>query len=121
MDHADEDRIIARGRRSSVAYAVRANGKMPAKKFIDNLTESEQRRLYVLFERLTGYGEIRNTEQFKHEADGIYGFKRGQIRVACFQVRRTWFLTHGFRKTGRRWRREELQRAKDIRDEHMAR
>ena len=74
----------------------------------------------MLFERMADHGRINNREQFKKVAGYIFEFKRHQIRIGCFQVGRTWFLTHGFIKKADEWPASELQKANDIRIEHLA-
>lgn len=95
---------------------------MPAREFVEEqLDDRNQRKVAVLFQKMADSGQIRNTEQFKHVKGRIYEFKRGQVRIGCFQGGRKWFLTHGFFKQASRWPPPELQRADNIRAEHTAR
>jgi phage-related protein len=65
-------------------------------------------------------GLFATIRQFKKLDGDIFEFKRHQIRIGCFQVSRRWFLTHGFRKKQDKWPKVELDRAKQIRLEHLA-
>ncbi len=98
-----------------------ANGSMPAKEFVESLSQGEQTKLAVLFKRMADTGEIRNKEQYKKVEGDIWEFKRHQVRVMCFQVRKRVILTHGFRKKANRTPRSEIERAKRIRAEHLRR
>lgn len=113
--------IVVRGNQRTIEYAICANGSMPAREFVNGLDEDEQRRLDNLFRRMAETGRIFNKTQFKQVKDRIYEFKRYQTRVGCFQIGTRWVLTHGFFKKDDRWRKSELERAKRIMKEHLAR
>ena len=115
-----EERLVESGNWGDVLYAVRSNGTMPAKDFIDGLGVADARKLSVLFRRMAEFGLIHNTQQFKMIEGKIWEFKRGQIRIGCFRVGNTWFLTHGFIKKRDKWPAREKERAKTIRKEHLA-
>ncbi len=117
---SEKDKTIAVvGPKRTIAFAVRANGSMPAKEFYESLDESQKRQVAVLFERMANEGVIRNREQFKKVRGEIFEFKRFQIRIGCFPVGRTWVLTHGFIKKSDDWKQAELDRANSIRCEHL--
>ena len=113
--------IVARGNLRTIEYAVRANGSMPAKDFIEGLDDRELRRLDTLFRRMADTGRIHNNEQFKQVEVKIYEFKRHQIRLGCFQVGDRWRLTHGFVKKSPKWPKSEIARAKQIMQEDLDR
>ena len=120
MYQADDQWLVANGTWGSIRYAVRENGKALAKEFIDALDDPQKRKLSALFEKMANFGIIRNRTKFKKVSGDIFEFKRHQIRIGCFRVERTWYLTHGFFKKTDRWLSSELQRANDIRSEHLA-
>ena len=102
--------------------AVRLNRSVPAKKFFTKLKSernSDWTRMFVLFQHMALTGKIRNEQQFKHVTDKIYEFKRGQVRMACFQIGNSWVLTHGFIKKRGQWPRKEIKRALKIIREHL--
>ena len=118
----DADRPIpVRGSLRTIEYAVCANGSMPAKNFIEDLDESELRRLDTLFRRMADTGRIHNRKQFKQVDGKVYEFKRYQTRVGCFQVGDRWRLTHGFVKKSDKWPKREIERATRIMQEDLAR
>lgn len=115
--------VVNRGQQRTVAYAVRKDGSRPAEEFIDQVMDQRSRaRLFALIAKLCATGRIVNDEQFKKEEDETWGLKpTSQVRIACFQDGRFWFLTHGFVKKRAKWPRSELERAEEIRHEHLAR
>lgn len=74
------------GIRFRIACLELADGSCPAGEFLDGLDESDRRKLDTLFERLGDHGKISNKEQFKklEGSQGIFEFKRHQIRLLCF-------------------------------------
>lgn len=118
MSSHDDDQALA-GDWGSVKYAKLPNGSMPSKVFISDLTKSDQRKLTVLLKRLATTGKINNRDRFRKERGKIFGLKSYQLRVACFQKGRAWYLTHGFIKKEDKWRDEELDRAEEILKNHI--
>ena len=121
MSKDADSNIVVRGNQRTIEYAICADGSMPAKEFVEGLDESEQRKLDTLFRRLAAMGKIFNKEQFKQVKGKIFGFKRYQTRVGCFQIGIRWVLTHGFIKKGDRWKKSDIERAERIMEEHLAR
>jgi hypothetical protein len=119
MSGRDERHTAAQGTWGTVEYAVRANGKWLAEEFIDGLSDSDQRKMAALFLWMANSGSIRNVEKFRKVSGDIYEFKSHQIRIGCFQAGRTWFLTNGFIKKRGKWGRSELERANQVRVEHL--
>lgn len=113
--------VVARGAARIVEYARAANGSYPAKEFVDSRPARDQRRLAVLFQRLADTGKINNREQFKRLSGKIWEFKRGQIRVACFQVKDRWRLTNGVIKKSDKWKKSDIERARRIMTEDLDR
>ncbi len=89
--------------------------------FIDGLNSSDQSKLTRLLEAFVERGEIRNTEKFKHEKDGIFAFKSYQVRILCFYLpdasKRSVVLTHGFIKKREELPPKEFEKALRIRKE----
>ena len=127
MSDIPEEQLVLKGPALTVAYAVDANGDMPAKEFLDEMTgkkaptDREKAGLYQVFKVLTQIGKVTNELQFKKERDEIFGFKKYQARIAAFRVDDIWYLTHGFKKKKDRWSETEFTRANRIRNEHLKR
>ncbi len=94
---------------------------MPAKEFIATLLPQERVSLVALLNHMAQEGRIWNRKQFKKVRGKIFEFKKGQVRLFAFQVGRTWFLTNGYKKKKDPLDPKEIDRAEDIREEHLAR
>lgn len=114
---------VWKGEQRSIAYAVDANGNMPAKDFLESDEPSDRQKAGFLrvFQVLAATGRVVNVEHFKRESGPIWAFKSHHARIAAFQIGPTWYLTHGFIKKQPKWPREELKRAERIYGEHMQR
>jgi hypothetical protein len=85
---------------------------------------SDRDRLQAKFQHMADEGRITNPEHFKklEGTDGLFEFKRFQIRMPCFfDGRGALVLTHGLTKKKDRYRAEEIDRARRIRDGDAAR
>lgn len=112
--------IIVKGPCAVVAYARRLNGKRPALEYIENLEQSDWAKLAKSFNRMTQVGKIWNTERFRKLRGKIWEFKvYPKVRVLCFQLGRTWFLTHGFDKETGDTPPTQIERAEAIMKEHI--
>ncbi|MEX2141310.1 MAG: type II toxin-antitoxin system RelE/ParE family toxin [Pirellulales bacterium] len=114
----------------TVEFAVRTSGAVEAREFLNTLDRKVRAKFLALFGQMAKFGWIANPSRFSHEADKIYGFKFNHqnqlIRFPCFQIANRWLLTHGFRKPGAQrgrgsWPKRELEKAKEIMKEHLAR
>ncbi|MBC8218456.1 MAG: hypothetical protein H8E73_08330 [Planctomycetes bacterium] len=121
--------VVPEGPWGTVEFAIRTSGKMPAQKFLRDLGDDAARAM-ALFREMVEYGRVLNSVRFSQEAGKIYAFKHRlakknrQVRWPCFQIGNRWLLTHGFFKPGAqrgrgKWPREELQRALQIKREHL--
>ena len=115
--------IVARGPRRDVVHAIRADGAMPAKSFLEGLSPAEQAAFFAQFEMLCREGRLPVTKLKKFRtARGIaWELRHSRWRIGCFQNGRQWVLTHGFEKRGQRTPEREIERVERIRDEHVAR
>ncbi len=109
---------------ASVAYAHRANGKKPAKDYIDSLEQDDLAKLAKSFVKIAQVMRISNPEKFRKlggTSGKIYEFKvHPGIRILCFQQGRTWYLTHGFNKQTGKTPLREILRAETIMSEHLS-
>jgi len=115
---------VIRGPCAIVAYARRANGKRPAKDYVENLGRKDQAKLAKSFIKITRVMRVSNLERFRKlgGASGrIYEFKvHPGVRVLCFQQGKTWYLTHGFNKQTGKTPPKEIHRAEAIMGEHLS-
>lgn len=115
------DDPLVKGPCAIVAYARRVNGSRPAKDFIENLGKSDQAKLWKSFHHIAHIGRIYNTERFRKLRGKIYEFKiYPKVRVLCFQLGKTWLLTHGFYKETGSTPPRQIERAENIMKEHIS-
>ncbi len=118
------DDLLAKGPCAIVAYARRKNGNRPAKDFIENLESSDHSKLAKSFHYIANIGIIHNTERFRKlggKSGKIYEFKTyPKVRVLCFQLGKTWLLTHGFTKDTDKTPPNQIRRGEDIMKEHIS-
>jgi phage-related protein len=115
-----EDHLV-KGPCAIVAYARRRNGNRPAMDYIEKLQQSDRARLAKSFNKIASVGRIHNIERFRKLRGKIYEFKvYRKIRVLCFQLGKTWFLTHGFDKESGNTPSRQIERAEAIMQEHVS-
>lgn len=113
--------VLRRGPCAIVAYARRLSGNRPAKDYIENLQQSDQAKLARSFKQLADTGMISNKERFRKLRGKIWEFKtHPKVRLLCFQSSKTWLLTHGFNKETGDTPSRQIERAEDIRGEHIS-
>lgn len=116
-----KDDPLVKGPCAIVAYACRVNDGRPAKDFIEKLEQSDQAKLAKSFHRIAHVGRINNIERFRKLRGKIYEFKiHPKVRILCFQLRNTWFLTHGFNKETGNTPPRQIDRADNIMNEHIS-
>jgi hypothetical protein len=95
-----------------------ADGSCPAGDFLDDLPESDRRKMDLLFEKLGCSGRINNKEKFKklEDSDHIWAFKSFQIRMPCFFAPgKLVLLEFGLFKKRDKYSPQEVQRAEQYR------
>ena len=122
MARTSDDRIICSGDWGSVEYAVRLNGLMPAKKFLDRLEKKDKatsRYINVRFIRFSQKGTL-TKDKFRHLRGEIFEFKGHPYRIGCFIRGNRCFLTHVFdKKSGSAYVSEQIRIAFEIMNEHL--
>jgi hypothetical protein len=115
--------VLYQGKFHTVELAVTANGRCPAKKFLDGLSKDDREKILRVIKRLADEGKVINREQFKKiEGEDFFEFKNFQIRMPCyFHADGRVIITHGFPKKEGSIKPEEIDRMKRIRDENEKR
>ncbi len=115
--------VLYKGKFHTVELAITANGKCPAKKFLNGLSKLDREKILRVIKRLADEGKVTNREQFKKiEGENFFEFKNFQIRMPCyFQADGRIIITHGFPKKEDSIKPEEIDRMKRIRDEYEKR
>ncbi len=118
------DDPLVKGPCAIVAYASRLNGKKPALDYIETLEQSDWAKLAKSFVKMAQVGRIHNIERFRKlggKSGKIYEFKvYPKVRVLCFQLRKTWLLTHGFNKETGDTPPRQIKCAEEIMNEHIS-
>lgn len=118
MDSQNFFEIIFEGSGRKICELIK-NGKSTIRPFIEGLETSERNSLLRLIEEF-GKRDMKNTEKFRHEGDGIFAIKSGQIRIYCFfDSGNLMLLTNGLKKKQNRVRREDVEKASNLRDYYM--
>jgi len=112
---------LIKGPCAIVAYARRVNGKRLAMEYIEGLGSSEWAKLAKSFMKIAHVGKIHNKERFRKLRGKIYEFKvYPRVRVLCFQLSKTWLLTHGYDKQTGDTPPRQIKRAEEIMKEHIS-
>lgn len=115
---------LANGRHFRIEFATRSDGTQPARDSWQALSAEEQAPFRVLFQRICDHRVIHDREKFKQLEDKIYEFKCNarQLRIACFfGADQVIYLTNVFAKKENQASPREVQLAKQVRLEHLAR
>jgi len=97
-----------------IEFYVAPDATVPAEEWLDQLPLSAQQKFAALFARMGDAGKIWNERKFKHLTDShqIFEFKVEADRILCFFfVGKRLILTHGFKKTGDKTPKREIDRA----------
>jgi hypothetical protein len=115
--------VLYQGKFYTVELAVIANGRCPAKEFLNGLSKDDRGKILRVIKRLADEGKVTNREQFKKiEGEDFFEFKNFQTRMPCyFHADGRVIITHGFPKKEESIKPEEIERMKRIRDEYEKR
>jgi hypothetical protein len=111
--------VFSKGAFYAVELAFTANGKCPAKKFLDGRPHLEREKISRIIKRLADKGKLAKRQQFKKiEGEEFFEFKNFRIRMPCyFHADGRIIITHGFLMKGDSIEPERIDRMKRIRDE----
>ena len=119
IDFSDDP--LVKGPCAIVSYARRSSGVRPAKDFIEDLGMLDQAKLTKSFHHIAHVGRINNIGRFRKLRGKIYEFKiHPKVRILCFQLGKTWLLTHGFNKETGNTPPRQIERAESIMKEHIS-
>lgn len=115
--------LLREGPARRIVWGSNSAGKFPGRDYFEGLDEQNQARFEALFERMADTGQIKNTEKFRIEGDGIAVFKIHKHRLACFFDGGDVVIVHGFGKKTPKGKREqrELKKAAKLRDDYEER
>lgn len=112
--------VLYQGKFHPMELTIAANGRCPAKKFLDGLSKIDREKILRIIKRLADEGKVANRQQFKKiEGEDFFEFKNFQIRMPCyFHSDGRVIITHGFIKKGDSIPPEQIKRMKRIRYEY---
>jgi len=118
------DHLVVFRKRMVIAYAVAANGRCPARDFLESRepSDKDKRKLIRHFDVMATCGEIKNHENFK-KLEGrkeVYEFKGHKARVFAFRIGSVWYLASGVVKKDDEHRPSHIDTAERIWEEHKA-
>lgn len=116
-----QSKCVYSGNHYSVEVLVLDSGSSPTDGYLSALSDSDRRKVDVLFERLCCHGRISNKEHFrKVEGTDLFEFKRFQIRLLGFYTRdKRFVICHAVTKKQDKHDRQDLKHAQALRDSYM--
>lgn len=112
-------KVIARGEKFAI-LEIERNGTSTLKKFFKSFSGEQQAGVTSAIKFIADKGPPNNESKFRHEGDGIYAIKDGQIRIYCFYDTDSQIvLTNGVIKKAKKADPNELKRAKKLRKAYL--
>ena len=114
--------VVARGPNGTVECAVRSNGSMEAREFLNN-SQCKQylASILALFQTIVNLNPDDDEVKPKPlKKTMIHEFIKGQVRIFCYRDGSAWVLTHGDLKKTRGTPQSNIDRAERIRSEDLA-
>ena len=103
------------GEKGVIAVYVDERNQSDVIDFLENLAESDQKKVIHLFDLFCRQGRIWNEEKFKKEEGPIWAFKSFQVRILCAflpgKSKPTVLLLHGLHKKADKLSRSDLDKA----------
>lgn len=112
------------GLKASIELYEFEDGSCPAAEFLEALSERDRQRVDSLFQLMGERGSINNKEHFKklEGTDGLFEFKRFQIRLFCFFAKGSparLVVTHGVIKQSDKHAKADIKRALAIKKKYF--
>jgi phage-related protein len=111
------DHALYAGKAFRIEYAVDANGKSPARDFLEGLSLKDRPKVWSLLKRLGDEGKVANREKCKKLKENLFELKSHQIRILFHYSKRTKrlvVLSHGLIKKKDDLPQREIERAERI-------
>lgn len=117
-------RVEYAGQKASIELYEFEDGSCPAADYLEGLSPADRQKVDTLFALMGDRGEIRNNEQFKklEKSDGIFEFKRFQVRLLCFHAKtspKKLVITHGVTKKQDKHAKADIARAEAIKKKYL--
>ena len=119
MAEVPERYLVALGPRGSIECAVKANGSLEAKEFLDG-AQCRRHLVAILALFQTIVDQAADDAEIGPKAlkkTVIREFIKGQVRIFCYRDGTAWVLTHGDLKKSNETPRANIDRAERIMEE----
>ncbi len=91
--------IAYKGDFYTIEWYFDKNGKSQPLEYFYSMSNSQKRKLLMLFKRMGDFGKISDKTKFRNEGDGIFAFKPQPDRfLSFFTSNKKIILTEGFIK-----------------------
>ncbi len=109
-----------------IDFYEKANGRIPAREFLESLTDQEHVYVEKSFDRLQKYGRKLGRPYFAYLRDDIYELRvrtrNRQLRFLCFfNGKQVIIITHAIIKKGEKVPDSEIDKAIDYRSDYIRR
>lgn len=109
---------ILKGKVFSI-YAICKNNKCFIREFIDELNESDKKKIFALLEWTADHGAPKNEQKFKKVDDNLFELKANQVRIFCtFEKGKILLLISGFVKKKNKTPENEKNKAINLLNEY---
>ena len=91
--------IAYKGNAFTIEWFFSKNGESEPLNYFENLSETEQDKVFYLLKRMGDFGKINDKTKFNNEGDGIFAFKPQPHRfLSFFVINKKIIITNAYRK-----------------------
>jgi hypothetical protein len=106
----------------TIEWYFNEKGISPAFDYYIKLSDSQKRKLLLLFKRMGDFGKINDITKFRYEGDEIFAFKPQPDRFLSFFVKnKKIIITNGYYKKSQKLPENEKLKAKQSRIDYLRR
>jgi len=117
-----DDCIAYKGEYFTIEWFYDEKGNSLPYKYYLQLTNSQKRKLLLLFKRIGDFGKINDKTKFRYEGDDIFAFKPQPDRFLSFFVKdRKIIVTSAFMKKSQKLPKNEIDKAISCKNNYFRR
>ena len=114
--------IAYEGEHFTIEWYFDKKGQSQALEYFHDMSNSQKRKLLMLFKRIGDFGKISDKTKFRNEHDGIYAFKPQPDRfLSFFTANKKIIVTEGFLKKSNKLPENIKNRAINIKADYLNR
>jgi len=118
----DNEFVAYSGELFEIEWFFDIKGQSQPLDYYHAMSNSQKRKLLMLFKRMGDFGKISDKTKFRNENDGIYAFKPQPDRfLSFFTSNKKIIITEGFLKKGDKLPRNRKDRSLRIKNEYFER